>query len=175
MPDVLAVDDGLSLSESDNHARPRESFASRETILGAPVPRLEAGSPRRSASHNTADPDGGPPWLYSFPSADQTKMACLDDALSAEAIREAARRANGSAGMEARGACGEDATGAKVAAGAMPASPDQITPRPASSTAWGGEESSVSVKAASGSSSKVHESWSVREVTRPRCCCSAIT
>src|SRR4030095_6072554 len=175
MPGILAVDGGLSLSESDNHARPRESMARRETILGAPVPRMEAGSPRRSACHNTADPDGGAPWLYSFPSADQTKTDCLDEAPSAEAIREDARSANGSSGVEARGACGEDATGAKVAAGAMPASPDQITPRPAASTAWGCEESSVSVKAASGSSSKVHEIWSVREVTRPRWCSSTIT
>ncbi len=66
---------------------------------------MEAGSPRRSASHNTYDTDVGVQWLCSFPRADQTKTACLDEAPSAAVIREAARRANGSADVivEARG------------------------------------------------------------------------
>jgi hypothetical protein len=66
---------------------------------------MEAGSPRQSASHNTDDTAGGVPWLCSFPSADQTKTDGLEDAPRAEAIREAARRANGSAAVlvEARG------------------------------------------------------------------------
>ena len=95
----LAVDGGFSLSGSCKHASPREIIASPEAILGAPVPRMEAGSPRQSASHNTDETDGGVSWLCSFPSADQTKTDCLDDAPSAEAIREAARRANGPAAV----------------------------------------------------------------------------
>lgn len=38
--------------------------------------------------------DVGVTWLYSFLSADQRKTYCLYEAPSAEAIREAARRAN---------------------------------------------------------------------------------
>ena len=38
--------------------------------------------------------DVGVQWLYSFLSADKRKSYCLYEAASAEAIREAARRAN---------------------------------------------------------------------------------
>src|SRR5215510_8506208 len=105
MPGVLTVDGGLSLSGRCNHASPREIIASRGSLLGTPGPRMEAGSPCHSARHNTDDTAGGVPWLCSCPSADQTKTDCLDEAPSAEAIREAARRANGSAAVivEARG------------------------------------------------------------------------
>ena len=70
MPGALAVDGGLCLSGGCKHASPREINASPEAILGAPVPRMEAGSPRQRASHNTDETDGGVSELCAFPSAD---------------------------------------------------------------------------------------------------------
>ena len=43
---------------------------------------------------NRINEDEGVRWLYSFLSADKRKTYCLYEAPSAEAIREAARRAN---------------------------------------------------------------------------------
>jgi hypothetical protein len=46
------------------------------------------------ASIRAVNADLGVNWLYSFLSADRRKTYCLYEAPSAEAIREAARRAN---------------------------------------------------------------------------------
>jgi hypothetical protein len=45
-------------------------------------------------AHQQIDADLGLQWLFSFLSVDKKKSYCLYEAPSAEAIREAARRAN---------------------------------------------------------------------------------
>jgi hypothetical protein len=47
-----------------------------------------------AAAVKLVNDDVGVSWLYSFLSADKKKTYCLYEAPSAEAIREAARRAN---------------------------------------------------------------------------------
>ena len=91
MPGVLTVDGGLSLSGRGKQARPREIMASRGSRPGAPVPRLEAGSPRQSASHNADETDGGVSELYSFPSADLL-MDALIIAYMRGSVRQEAQR-----------------------------------------------------------------------------------
>lgn len=48
----------------------------------------------RAAEINLINEDVGVQWLFSFLSADRKKSYCLYEAPNAEAIREAARRAN---------------------------------------------------------------------------------
>ena len=49
---------------------------------------------RGVAAIRAVNAEVGVNWLYSFLSADRLKTYCLDEALNAEAIREAARRNN---------------------------------------------------------------------------------
>lgn len=57
----------------------------------ADVLELDAGA---VAGVQRINSDVGVNWIYSFLSADRKKTYCLYEALSAEAIREAARRNN---------------------------------------------------------------------------------
>ena len=51
-------------------------------------------TPEGVAGVNAINADVGVSWLFSFLSADKKKTYCLYEAVSAEAILEAARRAN---------------------------------------------------------------------------------
>ena len=66
-------------------------MASRGSLRGAPVPRMEAGSPRQSASHNTDETAGGVSELCSFPSADLL-MDALIIAYMRGSVRQEAQR-----------------------------------------------------------------------------------
>ncbi len=51
-------------------------------------------TPEAAAEVTQINDDVGVRWLYSFLTGDKKKTYCLYEAVSAEAIREAARRAN---------------------------------------------------------------------------------
>src|SRR5215472_9445413 len=55
-------------------------------------------TPEAAVAVTRINTDVGVQWLFSFLSADKQKTYCLYEASSAEAIREAARRANSPAG-----------------------------------------------------------------------------